>query len=79
MSLIKCPDCGKLVVPSFPLHHCPKKRLFEITRKTKRSVRFKPYGATNRAASLTLSREDFDRLYQITEPGICVRRPTVFT
>lgn len=48
---------------------------FEITRKTMASVRIKPYGATNRAASRTYSREFFDQNFVITEPGVCEARP----
>lgn len=87
-TLIRCPDCGKLVSVSFPIHACdlPEYRkpqtmsqlrawqVYEITRKTRVSVRIKPYGSTNRAAVLNFTREDFERLFIEREDKTCIRR-----
>lgn len=49
-------------------------KVYQITRKTKTSVRFKPYGSTNKAASITMSREGFDRLFFVRPDGTAVSR-----
>jgi hypothetical protein len=49
-------------------------QVYEITRKTKASVRIKPYGSTNRAAVRNFTREDFDRLFIDRKDGTCVNR-----
>lgn len=87
-TLIRCPDCGKLLSVNFPIHACDlpehrkpqpierlrASRVYEITRKTRVNVRIKPYGTTNRAAVLHFTREDFERLFIERDDKTCIRR-----
>jgi hypothetical protein len=63
MRLINCPECGKLVVPAFPLHQCvkPRQRIYRITRITKTHVwlRWKAFGWDRRGLSMRVPIAEF--------------------